>query len=273
MTKLYESEIEQIALDLLRDENGYEIRFGPDLTEGEAKERDYTEVVLQARLRSAIDKLNPDIPASAREDAFKKVMRTASMTVIDNNESFHRLLTEGVDVKFSIGDGKSKTDKVWLIDFANPDNDEFLAVNQYTVIENNNNKRPDIVLFINGLPLVVIELKNATDENADVQAAFRQLQTYQQLIPSLFTYNAFLIISDGWFAKAGTISSEYPRFMEWKTADGETIVDSKTQPELEPMIKGLLNKKTVLDVIRHFIVFEKGRNASTSLSTVKKIAA
>jgi type I restriction enzyme R subunit len=268
MTTIYESEIEQIALDLLRDENGYEIRFGPDLAEGAAKEREYSEVVLQERLQKAIDRLNPSIPTGAREDAFKKVMRTASITVIDNNESFHHLLTEGVDVKFGIGDGKSKTDKVWLIDFANPENNEFLAVNQYTVIENNNNKRPDIVLFINGLPLVVIELKNAADENADVGAAFRQLQTYQQLIPSLFTYNAFLIISDGWFAKAGTISSDYPRFMEWKTADGETIVDSKTQPELEPMIKGLLNKKTLLDCVRHFIVFEH-----TKEKTVKKIAA
>jgi len=272
---MYESEIEEIALDLLRDENGYEVRFGPDLAEGATKEREYTEVVLRERLRNAIDRLNPSIPAGAREDAFKKVMRTAFNTVIDNNESFHHLLTEGVDVKFGIGDGKSRTDKVWLIDFSNPENNEFLAVNQYTVIESKGgsrsaptNKRPDIVLFINGLPLVVIELKNASDENADVQAAFRQLQTYQQLIPSLFTYNAFLIISDGWFAKVGTLSSDYPRFMDWKTADGETIVDSKTQPELEPMIQGLLNKKTLLDVIRHFIVFEKTRE-----KTVKKIAA
>jgi len=268
MTKLYESEIEQIALDLLRDENGYEIRFAPDLAEGATKEREYTEVVLRERLRNAIDRLNPAIPADAREDAFKKVLRTASITVIENNEAFHHLLTEGVDVKFSIGDGKTKTDKVWLVDFANPESNEFLAVNQYTVIENNNNKRPDIVIFINGLPLVVMELKNAADENADLQAAFRQLQTYQRLISSLFTYNAFLIVSDGWFAKVGTISSDYPRFMEWKTADGVTVIDSKIQPELEPMIKGLFNKKTLLDVIRHFIVFEK-----TKEKTVKKIAA
>ena len=150
----------------------------------------------------------------------------------------------------------------------NPENNEFLAVNQFTVVENNTNKRPDIVLFINGLPLVVIELKNAADENADVQAAFHQLQTYQQVIPSLFTSNAFLIISDGWFAKAGTISSDYSRFMEWKSVDGEHVVDSKHEPELEPLIKGLLNKKTLLDVIRHFIVFEK-----TKEKTVKKVAA
>lgn len=268
MAKLYESEIEQITLDLLHDENGYDVRFGPDLAEGAGKERDYNEVILSARLRSAINRINPNIPAGARDDAFKKVMRSAALTVIDNNEAFHRLLVDGVDVKFSVGDGKTRTDKVWLVDFTNPDNNEFLAVNQFTVIENNTNKRPDIVIFINGLPLVVIELKNATDENADVSAAFRQLQTYQHVIPSLFTYNTFLVISDGWFAKVGTISSDYPRFMEWKTADSKTIVDSKTQPELEPLIKGLFNKKTLLDVIRHFIVFEKTRE-----KTVKKIAA
>ncbi|MBM3181243.1 MAG: type I restriction endonuclease subunit R [Chloroflexi bacterium] len=263
-----ESEIEQIALDLLHDQNGYEVRFGPDLAEGGGKERDYNEVVLSKRLHSAIERINPNIPAGARDDAFKKVMRSAALTVIDNNEAFHRLLVDGVDVKFSVGDGKTRTDKVWLVDFNNPENNEFLAVNQFTVIENNTNKRPDIVLFINGLPLVVIELKNATDENADVSAAFRQLQTYQHVIPSLFTYNAFLVISDGHFAKVGTISSDYPRFMEWKTADGKTIVDSKTQPELEPLIKGLFNKKTLLDCVRHFIVFEKTRE-----KTVKKIAA
>ncbi len=271
--KLYESEIEQLALDLLHDENGYDVRFGPDLAEGAGKERDYNEVVLSARLRSAIDRINPNLPAGARDDAFKKVMRSAALTVIDNNEAFHRLLVDGVDVRFRSplpeGEGRVRADKVWLVDFNNPENNEFLAVNQFTVIENNTNKRPDIVIFINGLPLVVIELKNATDENADLYAAFKQLKNYHELyIPSLFTYNAFLVISDGWFAKVGTISSDYPRFMEWKTADGKTIVDSKTQPELEPLIQGLFNKKTLLDVIRHFIVFEKTRE-----KTVKKIAA
>ena len=246
----------------------YDLLYGPDISEGPAKEREYTEVVLQARLRAAIDRINPTIPADARDDAFKKAVRTAFTTVIDNNEAFHNLLTDGVDVKFGIGEGKSKSDKVRLIDFDNPNNNDFLAVNQFTVIENHNNKRPDIVIFINGLPLVVIELKNPADENADVQAAFSQLQTYQQLIPSLFTYNAFLVISDGWFAKIGTISSDYSRFMDWKSADGKTIVDAKHQSELEPMIKGLLNKQTLLDAIRHFIVFEKTKEA-----TIKKIAA
>ena len=265
---LYESDIEQIFLESLRDENGYGILYGPDLLEGASPERGYSEVVLKNRLRTAIERINPHVPAAAREEAFKKALRTQALTVIDNNEACHHLLTEGVDVKFSIGEGKSRTDKVWLVDFVIPENNEFLAVNQFTVVENNVNKRPDVILFINGLPLVVIELKNATDEKADVQAAFNQLQTYQQVIPSLFTYTAFEVISDGWFAKAGTISSGYSRFMEWKSVDGIHVVDSKNQPELEPLIKGLLNKKTLLDVIRHFIVFEKAKD-----KTIKKLAA
>ena len=263
-----ESEIEQIALDILSDDLGYTVLYGPDIAEGDSKERDYTEVVLQQRLKTAIDKFNPNIPEEAREEAFKKALRTVTVSLADNNEHFHRMLTEGVDVKFSIGEGKTKTDKVWLIDFETPNNNEFLAINQFTVVENHNNKRPDIVLFVNGLPLVVIELKNATDETADVKAAYNQLQTYKQLIPSLFHYNTFLLVSDGWFAKAGTLSSDYSRFMEWKTADGITVVDSQREPEMEPMIKGLLNKATLLDVIRHFIVFEK-----TKEKTIKKIAA
>ena len=263
-----ESEIEQIALDILSNDLGYTVLYGPDIAEGDRKERDYNEVVLQQRLKTAIDKFNPTIPEEAKEEAFKKALRTVTVSLADNNEHFHRMLTEGVDVKFSIGEGKTKTDKVWLIDFENPKNNEFLAINQFTVVENHNNKRPDIVLFVNGFPLVVIELKNATDETADVKAAYNQLQTYKQLVPSLFNYNTFLLVSDGWFAKAGTLSSDYSRFMEWKTADGITVIDSQREPEMEPMIKGLLNKETLLDVIRHFIVFEK-----TKEKTIKKIAA
>jgi type I restriction enzyme R subunit len=268
MNYITESEIEQIALDILHEELGYTVLYAPYLADGAHKEREFSDVVLNKRLRKAIDKLNPSIPAEAREEAFKKVLRTSSVSLLENNENFHRMLTEGIDVKFCIGDGKTKTEKVWLLDFAKPTNNEFLALNQLTIIENHINKRPDIVLFINGLPLVVIELKNAVDENADIKAAFNQLQTYKQVIPSLFTYNAFLIASDGWFAKGGTLSSDYSRFMEWKTADGINIIDTQTQPEMEAMILGLLNKNTILDVIRHFIVFEK-----TKEKTIKKIAA
>lgn len=270
----YESDIEQLALETLKDEHDYKILYGPDISEGEQKEREYTEVVLQDRLKKAVDAINSSIPADAREEAVKKVLRTYSVSMMVNNESFHRMLTEGIDVKFNMDEGKARTEKVWLIDFTNPDNNEFLAVNQFTVVENHNNKRPDIVLFINGLPLVVIELKNPIDENADVKAAFNQLQTYKQLIPSLFSYNAFLVASDGWFARVGTITSDYARFMEWKTADGETIVDARVEPELEPMMKGLFHKKTLLDVIRHFIVFEKNTvGAYGDTPSRKKIAA
>jgi len=266
--RLYESEIEQITLDILCDGNGYTVVHGPAISEGDQKEREYTEVVLQGRLCIAIDRLNQTIPVEARGEAVKNVMRTVSVNLMENNQAFHRMLTDGIDVKFSIGDGKTKTDKVWLVDFATPENNEFLAVNQYTVLENHNNKRPDVVLLVNGLPLVVMELKNPVDENADIKAAFNQLQTYKQLIPSLFIYNAVMIISDGWFAKAGTLSSDYSRFMEWKTGDGETIIDTRQQSALEPMIKGLLNKRTLLEVIRHFIVFENTREA-----IIKKVAA
>ena len=263
-----ESEIEQLALVILHQDLGYNLIYGPDLAEGTSKERDYSDVVLKQRLQKAIDKLNPSLPADAREEALKKAMRTSNLMLFENNEAFHQMLTDGIDVKFSIGEGKTRTEKVWLIDFDNPENNEFLAVNQLTIVENHVNKRPDIVLFVNGLPLVVLEIKNAPSEKADIKAAFNQLQTYKQVIPSLFTYNAFMIVTDGWFAKAGTLSSDYSRFMEWKTADGINIVDTETTPEMEPMLQGLLNKKTLLDVIRHFIVYERAKE-----QTVKKIAA
>ncbi len=269
MAIITESEIEQIALDILKDDLGYEVCFGPDIAEGDAAERTHSEVVLKGRLQEAIHRINPHIPADACEAALKIVLRPNALNPIDSNEAFHRLLTEGVDVKYGIGEGKSKTDKVWLIDFTpGSSHNEFLAVNQFTVTEGYNNKRPDIVLFINGLPLVVIELKNSSDEKADVRAAYQQLQTYKQLIPSLFRYNAFMVASDWDFAKAGTISSDLSRFAAWKTADGVHVIDSNIQAELEPMMKGMLNKQTLLDVIRHFIVFEQGRE-----QTIKKLAA
>jgi type I restriction enzyme R subunit len=268
MRHITESEIEQIALEILNEDLGYRLVYGPDLAEGASKEREYNEVILKQRLKNAIDKLNSALPADAREEALKKALRTSNLLLFENNQAFHQMLTDGIDVKFSIGEGKTRTDKVWLVDFETPENNEFLAVNQLTIVENHVNKRPDIVLFVNGLPLVVLEIKNAPNEKADIKAAFNQLQTYKQVIPSLFTYNAFMIVTDGWFAKAGTLSSDYSRFMEWKTADGITIVDTETTPEMEPMLQGLLNKKTLLDVIRHFIVYERAKD-----QTIKKIAA
>ncbi|OAD21237.1 type I site-specific deoxyribonuclease, HsdR family, partial [Candidatus Thiomargarita nelsonii] len=172
-------------------------------------------------------------------------------------------------------DGNDRGDRVWLVDFNNPDNNEFSIINQLTVVENDINKRPDIVLFINGLPLVVIELKNPTDENATIKSAYQQLQTYKATIPSLFITNAILVISDGLEAKAGSLSADLSRFMAWKSADG-IMLASHLVSQLETLIKGMLNQATLLDLIRHFIVFEKSKTQETditSIKTIKKLAA
>lgn len=261
-----ENEIEEIALSYLQS-LGYTYHLGTVISpDGEHPERQYNEVVLVTRLRDAIDKLNPNISQDAKEDALKKVLRTESPNALINNENFHRYLTDGVDVEMRTESG-IRGEKIYIVDFTNPENNEFLAVNQFTVVEGNQNKRPDIILFVNGLPLVVIELKNAVDENANLKSAFNQLQTYKQAIPSLFTYNSLLIITDGWDARCGTITSDYGRFMTWKTKDGQTTADH-LQPQMEVMFHGLLNKHTLLDLIRQFIVFEKSDS-----KTLKKVAA
>ncbi|MBX2985433.1 MAG: type I restriction endonuclease subunit R [Bacteroidia bacterium] len=261
-----ENEIEEIALSYLQG-LGYTYQLGTVISpDGEHPERQYNEVVLVTRLRDAIDKLNPNISQDAKEDALKKVLRTESPNALINNETFHRYLTDGVDVEMRTESG-IRGEKIYIVDFENPENNEFLAVNQFTVIEGNQNKRPDIILFVNGLPLVVIELKNAVDENANLKSAFNQLQTYKQAIPSLFTYNSLMVISDGWDARCGTITSDYGRFMTWKTKDGQTTADH-LQPQMEVMFHGMLNKQTLLDLIRQFIVFEKSDS-----KTLKKVAA
>ncbi|SFS99543.1 type I restriction enzyme, R subunit [Porphyromonadaceae bacterium NLAE-zl-C104] len=261
-----ENQIEEIALGYLQS-LGYEYLNGVNISpDGDHPERKYNEVVLTTRLRDAIDKLNPNISQDAKEDALKKVLRTESPNALINNENFHRYLTDGVDVEMRTENG-IRGEKIYIVDFEKPENNEFLAVNQFTVVEGNQNKRPDIILFVNGLPLVVIELKNAVDENANLKSAFNQLQTYKQAIPSLFTYNSLLIISDGWDARCGTITSDYGRFMTWKTKDGQTTADH-LQPQMEVMFHGMLNKHTLLDLIRQFIVFEKSDS-----KTLKKVAA
>jgi type I restriction enzyme R subunit len=243
-------------------------------------------VVLKDRLKRAIATINPELSKEAREQALRQVLNLPSQNLIDNNEAFHRMLTEGIEIEI-MGEEGIKGDKVWLIDFAHPENNEFLVCNQFTVIENNINppsqelrragKRPDVVLLINGLPLVVIELKNPTDENATIQKAFTQLQNYKNAIPSLFCYNAVLVASDGLDAKAGTISSDISRFLAWKSIDG-LQEDKTTVPQIETLIKGMLEKSVLLDLIQHFIVFEKSKkeDAKTGLAsvvTIKKIAA
>jgi len=266
MHTITESDVELICLDYLK-ELGYECLSGPDISpDGLFMERNYNEVVLVNRLTSAIDRLNPSISDEGKADALNKVLRTDSPNLLTNNEVFHRYLTEGIDIEYR-KDGAIRGDKVYLVDFRNTQNNEFLAVNQFTVIEERNNKRPDIVLFINGLPVVVIELKNPTDESATTRTAFNQLQTYKHLIPSLFVYNSLLVASDGWEARCGTLTSDWNRFVPWKSFDGKTNADSTT-PQVEVMFRGMLNKSILLDLIRHFIVFETSKD-----TTYKKVAA
>ncbi len=277
MTQLTESAIEDFAIKLF-EQLGYHYVHAPEIAPDSANpERGhYDEVILKDRLRSAVRRINPSVPTQALQEALKDVERIHSPDLLANNEAFHRMLTEGVKVSYN-QDGQDRGDLVWLIDFANPENNEFVVANQYTVIENNQNKRPDLVLFVNGLPLVVIELKNATDENATLKSAYKQLDTYKYTIPSLFTTNAILVISDGLEAKAGSLSAGFSRFMAWKSVDGQTEA-SHLVSQLETLINGMLNKATLLDLVRHFIVFEKAKKEDPktgviSISTVKKLAA
>jgi len=251
--KITESAIEKFAIELL-EKSGYQYIYAPSIApDSDTPERQsFEEVLLIERLQTAVGRINPSIPADIREDAIKQIQRLNSPELIANNEAFHRMLTEGIKVSFQ-KNGNRRGDLVWLIDFKNPENNDFIVANQFTVIENNVNKRPDIVLFVNGLPLVVIELKNPVDENATVRSAFKQLQTYKQAIPSLFTFNCLMIISDGLEAKAGSISAGFTRFMAWKTSDGK-VEASPLIGQMETLIKGMLDKKILLDLIRHFIV-------------------
>ena len=273
MSKLTEEKIEIFLLSLLEN-LGYEYKHGVVISpDGDKQKRQtYSDVILKDRLIHAINTLNPSIPPDARQQAQREIFSIASSDLLNNNEIFHKYLTEGITVEYQ-KDGEPRGEPVNLIDWHNIDNNEFLVVNQFTVIEDNHNRRPDLVIFINGLPLVVIELKNAIDEKANLRAAHNQLQTYKREIPSLFTYNALLIISDGLLARAGSLTADFNRFSAWKTPTGDSSIN-----ELETLTNGLLNKQTLLDLIRHFTVFEKTRSEDlntgiVSITTIKKIAA
>ena len=272
-----EDQIEQFAIGRLRD-MGYAYKHGPSIAhDGEDTERSgYEEVLLIDRLRTAVRRINPSISADAQEEAVKMVARIASPELLVNNETFHRMLTEGVKVSYQ-QDGNTRGDLVWLVDFKTPENNDFLVVNQYTVVENGRNKRPDVLLFVNGLPLLLMEIKNAADEKASIRSAYKQVETYKETIPSLFTYNSVILISDGLEAKAGTVSSGFSRYMSWKSADGK-VEASPLIGQLETLITGMLNKETLLDLVRHFIVFERFKKEDpqtgiNTITTVKKLAA
>lgn len=255
-SRISESVVEDAALDWLRG-LGYEVLSGMAIAPGEpaAERADYKQVFLFDRLQTKLEDLNPKIPLEGLQEALRKLRLISHPTLIENNRAFHRLLVEGVDVEFRNADGQIVHDNVWLIDFANPEANEFLAVNQFTVEEGHFNRRPDVVVFINGIPLSVLELKNIADEQATIRKAFDQFQTYKAQIPSLFHPNALLVISDGHEARLGTVTSDWERFMTWRTITGKELVPPGSL-QLETLLKGVFDKARLLDLVRNFIVFE-----------------
>jgi len=253
---LTEYEIEEVALTWLAGV-GYTIKNGQDIAPGEpaAERTAYEQILLDDRLIQALQRLNPILPHDAIEDAFRKLTRIPGPTLEVRNRALHRMLIDGVTVEYRRSDNSIAGAQVKVIDFDEPDNNDWLAVNQYTVIENKHNRRPDIVIFINGIPLVLVELKNAADEEATIWTAYNQFLTYKAELPTLFAYNALLVVSDGLNARVGTLTAGKEWFKPWRTIEGEDVAPA-AMPQLEAMIKGLFDKRRLLDLINYFLVFE-----------------
>ena len=251
--------LEQAAIEILQ-ELDYSYAFGPDIAyDGDTPERNnYKDVLLEQRVKDALFSINRHLPEEALEEAYRKIITFNSPVLVDNNKEFHKLLVEGIDVSFS-KDGAIKTEKAYIIDFKNINKNDFLVVNQFTIVEKEE-RRPDLIIFVNGIPLVVIELKSASDENVGIEEAYNQIQTYKNDIPSLFNYNAFCILSDGINAKVGTITSNEERFMNWRSIDGETVA-SLDVPQYEVMLRGMLSKECLLDIVENFLLFQTSRKA------------
>jgi len=265
-SKIYhESELEIAALEWL-EELGYETAFGPDIgPDGEYSERkDYSNVVLMERFCESLFTFNKHIPKSALEEAIRKVLITKHVALIENNKTFHKYITDGITVKYKTKDGQTKHEQAFLFDYENVKNNNFLAVSQFVVVENKVKKIPDIVIFINGLPLVVFELKTVSNEEVSITDAFYQIKTYQNTISNLFVYNAFSVISDGLNSKAGTLTSNEERFMSWRTIDGNGV-EPNYRPSLEVLLKGMFDKERLLDIIKQFILFQVDGNDTTKM--------
>ena len=265
---LSESIVEAVALDWLAS-LGWTVLHGPDIAPDmlAAERADYSVVVLANRLRAALARLNPDLPDDALEDALRRLTRPTGATLEARNRDFHRMLVAGVTVEHTGADGRVHGAQVRVLDFGEPDGNDWLAVNQFTVVENKHERRPDIVLFVNGLPLGVIELKNPADENATIWAAFQQLQTYKAEIPSLFTFNAALVVSDGLEARIGALNAGQEWFKPWRTIAGEALADPSL-PQLQVLVEGVFNRRRLLALVRDFIVFEDDGSGAL----VKKMA-
>lgn len=255
MAFLSEAEVESASLDQLRALD-YSIEreedIGPD---GHRPEREsHNEVVLKKRFEDAVTRLNPNLPLEARQDAVRRVMQSELPSLLEENRRIHKLMTEGVDVEYYADDGTLTAGKIALIDFEHPEQNDWLAVSQFAVINGQNNRRPDLVVFVNGLPLAVIELKAPGSAGAHLLGAFNQLQTYKQQIPALFNTNALLVTSDGITARVGSLSADLERFMPWRTTDG-TAVAPRGAPEISTLIEGVFEHRRLLDLLCHFTVF------------------
>ncbi len=250
-----ESEVEEATIEWFV-ELGYAYACGPDLLpDGDAPERDERTSFLEGRLRSAIARLNPTLPPSAVEDAFRKVTRFSSPSLVMSNRLLHRMVVDGVTVEYARANGTISGAQARVVDFDDPDANDWLVVNQLTVVDGEHHRRPDVVIYINGLPLAVIELKNPADAKADWLSAHKQLQTYKAEIPSLLAYGEALVASDGTTARIGTLTAGREWFMPWKTIEGDDVAPASAL-ELEVLVKGVFEKSRVLNLMRHFIVFE-----------------
>jgi type I restriction enzyme R subunit len=255
MTGFSEDVVEQAALAILQD-LGWEYLHGTVIApDGVAAERQaFSDVILLPRLEKAVADLNPTLPETARQDAIRRLLTSETGSLVEENRRIHRLLTDGVPVEYRTADGRVVGDKVWLLDLEHVEANNWLAVNQFTVVEGSQNRRPDVVLFVNGLPLAVLELKNAAAENATLADAFNQLQTYLAQIPGLFRTNAVLVTSDGIEARIGSLTADQERFMPWRTVTGEDFAH-RGQPELETLLRGVFTRQNILALICDFIVF------------------
>ena len=268
MTTITEADVEKAALAWLAD-LGWGVEDGPDIAPHtlNAERDDYGQVVLQRRLRDALSELNPSRPTDALDDAYRKLTRPEGATLEARNREFHRTLVNGVEVEYREAGGAVRGDIVRVIDFDEPAGNDWLAVNQFTVTENRNTRRPDVVLFVNGLPLGVIELKNPSDEDATIWTAWQQLQTYKSELPTLFSMNEALVVSDGNEARVGTLTSGREWFKPWRTVTGDTLADPH-MTELQVMLEGVFEPGRFLSLVRDFIVFEDDGSGAL----VKKMA-
>lgn len=256
MNSFSESTVEDAALAWLEG-LGYAVKHGPEIAPGElfSERQNYEEPFLTQHLKDALARLNPTIPSDALEEAFRKVSRVDSPSLVQVNRIFHKMLVDGIDVEY-LADGRVVHDKARIIDFEGVENNDWVVVNQLTIVDGQHNRRPDIVAFLNGLPLAVIELKNPADENATIWTALKQLQTYKAEIPSLFTFNEILVVSDGLDARIGSLTANSEWFLPWRTIEGEELAPA-TMPQLEVLIKGVFDQRRFLRYLRHFIVFEE----------------